>query len=209
MRWLSINWTPPPMTYDILSGYNVWYWGDPFSNWTKLSVGNEKTTLNLTDLGGFDFCLQWFGDILCKTDWSGTRFTLENDQRFILVLQYKWPHSPHSTTTRFYENVCPRHLSVAIPYQTINFAICHFHVSRINDNVSFADPGSSYKFRVQNAFRFGVGKSSQMIECRTKTEGKHLQIHVLSDDPLFLQLRRSSFCVNFFYYLTSGGDFWV
>ena len=39
------------MTYDILTGYNVWYWGDPFSNWTKLSLGSKKTTLNLTDLG--------------------------------------------------------------------------------------------------------------------------------------------------------------
>lgn len=147
----------------------------------------------------------------------GTSFAILTDQerdllsRMINVFFSSYSTNGHTLHTLqqpdFMKIFVPGHLSVAIPYQTINFAICHFHVSKINDNVSFADPGSSYKFRVQNAFRFGVGKSSQMIECRTKTEGKHLQIHVLSDDLLFLQLRRSSFCVNFFYYLTSGGDF--
>ncbi|KAJ7315640.1 hypothetical protein OS493_038530, partial [Desmophyllum pertusum] len=97
MRWLSINWSPPPMTYDILTGYNVWYWGDSFSNWTKLSKGTEKTTLNLTEL----------------------------------------------------------------------------------------DPGSSYKFHVQNTFRFGSGKSSQIIECRTKAE--------VLDPPLNLTVEMTSF----------------
>ncbi|XP_078354871.1 uncharacterized protein LOC144639420 isoform X2 [Oculina patagonica] len=96
MRWLSITWRPPPMTYDILTGYNVWYWGDSFSNWTKLSLGSKITTLNFTNL----------------------------------------------------------------------------------------DPGSSYIFRVQNAFRFGVGKSSQMIECTTKTE--------VLDPPLNLTVEMKS-----------------
>lgn len=98
MRWLSINWFSPQMTYDILTGYYVWYWSQSLANWTKLSITNEKTTsVNLTDL----------------------------------------------------------------------------------------DPGSSYKFRVQNAFRFGVGKSSHMIECRTKIE--------VLDPPVNLTVEMKSF----------------
>lgn len=50
MKWLSIRWTPPPMTYDILTGYNVWWW-NKLLNWTKFISGTEKLTLNFTDLG--------------------------------------------------------------------------------------------------------------------------------------------------------------
>lgn len=50
-RWLMINWTPPPMTYDMLTGYSVWYWSESSSNWSKLSVGSEITSLNVTNLG--------------------------------------------------------------------------------------------------------------------------------------------------------------
>lgn len=80
-RWLKINWTPPPMTYDILTGYKIWYWSE-FFNWSNVLVEREVTSHNLTDL----------------------------------------------------------------------------------------DPGSSYKFYVQNAFRSGLGKSSSTIECRTQTQ---------------------------------------
>lgn len=41
------------MTYDMLTGYIVWYWGES-SNWSKLSVGSEITSLNLSNLGEYE-----------------------------------------------------------------------------------------------------------------------------------------------------------
>ena len=35
----------------------------------------------------------------------------------------------------------------------------------------FTEPGTWYKFRVENGFRFGSGRSSSTINCTTKTEG--------------------------------------
>ncbi|XP_068677449.1 uncharacterized protein [Montipora foliosa] len=81
-RWLSITWKPPPMTYDILTGYNAWHWNESSSKWRMLPLGSQITSLNLTNL----------------------------------------------------------------------------------------DPGSWYKFRVENSFLFGSGSSSGTIKCKTKTE---------------------------------------
>ncbi|CAH3170094.1 unnamed protein product [Porites evermanni] len=80
-RWLTVSWRPPPMTYDILTGYNVWHWSEIF-NWSKISVESGVTFYNLSNL----------------------------------------------------------------------------------------NPGSSYKLYVQNMFRFGSGKTSSVIDCRTETE---------------------------------------
>ena len=52
-RWLKINWTPPPMTYDILTGYKIWYWSE-FFNWSNVLVEREVTSHNLTDLGEYE-----------------------------------------------------------------------------------------------------------------------------------------------------------
>ena len=54
-RWIFITWEPPPMTYDILTNYNVWRWNESSSKWRK-SAENEnqnslRTSRNLTDLG--------------------------------------------------------------------------------------------------------------------------------------------------------------
>ncbi|XP_068728395.1 uncharacterized protein [Montipora capricornis] len=81
-RWLSITWKPPPMTYDILTGYNAWHWNESSSKWRMLPLGSQITSLTLTNL----------------------------------------------------------------------------------------DPGSWYKFRVENSFLFGSGSSSSTIKCKTKTE---------------------------------------
>lgn len=40
------------MTYDILTGYNVWHWSEIF-NWSKISVENGVTFYNLSNLGKY------------------------------------------------------------------------------------------------------------------------------------------------------------
>ena len=53
-RWLSITWKAPPMTYDILTGYNAWHWNESSSKWRMLPLGSQITSLNLTNLGMFN-----------------------------------------------------------------------------------------------------------------------------------------------------------
>ena len=38
------------MTYDILTGYNVWHWRE-FFNWSKIPVESGVTFYNLSNLG--------------------------------------------------------------------------------------------------------------------------------------------------------------
>ena len=40
------------MTYDILTGYNVWHWSEVF-NWSKISVESGVTFYNLSNLGKY------------------------------------------------------------------------------------------------------------------------------------------------------------
>ena len=49
------------MTYDILTGYNVWYWGDSLSNRSKESLLANETTWNRTDLGESHFHVYGLG----------------------------------------------------------------------------------------------------------------------------------------------------
>lgn len=40
------------MMYDILMGYNVWWW-NKLLNWIKFILGIEKLMLNFIDFGNF------------------------------------------------------------------------------------------------------------------------------------------------------------
>ena len=40
------------MTYDILTGYNVWHWSEIF-NWSKISVESGVTFYNLSNLSKY------------------------------------------------------------------------------------------------------------------------------------------------------------